>query len=334
MTRISRSLAALALVLAAASAAAAQTVTYRVSVPEPEHHWLHVEATFPALPRAPLMLTMSRSSPGRYATHEFSKNIFEIRIDDGAGKALAYERPAVNQWRVAQHAGTVRVTYKIYGDRIDGTYLGIDHTHAHMNMPATLMWAEGLESRPARITFVPPQGRTWRIASQLFPASDPLTFTAPNLQYLMDSPTEFSDHVLKSFSVKGPDGRDVTLRVAVHHLGTDAEVQKYADDIAKIARVQAMIFGELRSSPIICPGPTATAWSIATAPSSPAARSRRDSARRRTSCFMPGTSSASGLTIWSRSISGTPTSPTRSGSRRGSRSTTDRSRSRARASPT
>ncbi|MDQ3070427.1 MAG: M61 family peptidase [Acidobacteriota bacterium] len=252
MTRFTRLAVALGFVLAGAASAAAQApVTYRISVPEPEHRWLQVEATFPATGRAPLTLVMSRSSPGRYATHEFGKNIFEIAAFDGAGKAVPLVKTKVNEWVAARHDGTVRVVYKLYGDRIDGTYLGVDGTHAHMNMPATLMWAAGLEDRPARVTLVQPPARQWKVATQLFATSDPLTFTAPNLQYLMDSPTEFSDHVLKSFTVQGPNGRDATIRVAVHHAGTDAQVQAYADNIAKIARVQAMIFGEF---PVFEPG--------------------------------------------------------------------------------
>lgn len=245
-TTLQRGLSAAVLLLAGAAAAAAQApVTYRVSVPEPQHHWLQVEAVFPAGGRGPLLITMSRSSPGRYATHEFAKNIFDFKAFDGTGRQMPFARPAVNQWRIAQHDGTVRIVYRIYGDRIDGTYLGVDATHAHMNMPATLAWAEGLEMRPVRVTFVQPPGRTWRIASQLFPTDDPLTFTAPNLHYLMDSPAEFSDHILKTFTVTGPDGRDASIRAAIHHAGAEAEAQAYADAAAKIARVQAMIFGEL-----------------------------------------------------------------------------------------
>jgi len=245
-TKQLRGVAAAAVLHIAAAAAYAQSpVTYRVSVPEPEHHWLEVEAQFPEGGRGPLVINMSRSSPGRYATHEFAKNIFAFKAYDGAGRQLPFARPTVNQWRIAQHDGTVRVVYRIYGDRIDGTYLGVDSTHAHMNMPATLVWAEGLEMRPARVTFVQPPGRSWKVATQLFSTDDPLTFTAPNLQYLMDSPTEFSDHALKTFTAKGPDGREETIRAAIHHMGSDDDVATYMDALQKIARVQAMIFGEL-----------------------------------------------------------------------------------------
>ncbi|MBA3949099.1 MAG: M61 family metallopeptidase [Acidobacteria bacterium] len=234
----------LALQLATAAAFAQAPVTYTISVPEPEHHWLQVEATFPAGGDGPLVLNMSRSSPGRYAVHEFAKNIFEFTAYDGAGRELSSARPSVNQWRIAQHDGTVRIVYKIYGDRIDGTYLGIDPTHAHMNMPATLVWADGLEMRPARVTFVPPPGRAWKVATQLYATNDPLMFTAPNFHYLMDSPTEFSDHVLKSMTVQGPDGRAATIRAAMHHAGSAADADAYASALEKIAREQARIFGE------------------------------------------------------------------------------------------
>ena len=52
----------------------------------------------------------------------------------------------------------------------------MDSTHAHMNIPATLMWARGFEMRPARVTFVPPPGQQWRVATQLYPTVDPYTF--------------------------------------------------------------------------------------------------------------------------------------------------------------
>ncbi|MEJ7664157.1 MAG: hypothetical protein WKG07_33830, partial [Hymenobacter sp.] len=44
----------------------------------------------------------------------------------------------------------------LYGDRSDGTYAGIDQQHAHLNMPATLCYALGLESRPAEVQFERP----------------------------------------------------------------------------------------------------------------------------------------------------------------------------------
>ena len=242
-TRIAAA-AALATLLFAGVARAQEPVTYRISFPAPEHHYAEVEVTFPAVPAGPLEARMSRSSPGRYALHEFSKNVFDFKAFDGKGKALTASRPNPYQWNVAGHDGTVRVTYKIFGNHVDGTYLGIDESHAHMNIPATFMWARGFDMRPVRVTFVPPSGRKWKPATQLFPTSDPWTFTAPNLQYFMDSPTELSDYTLRSFKVRNPGGKEFTIQTAVHFDGTPSAIDEYVAGTEKIVLEQGAVFGE------------------------------------------------------------------------------------------
>lgn len=204
---------------------------------------MQVDVTFPELPHGTLQVRMSRSSPGRYALHEFAKNVFDVRIANSAGAPLVASRPNLHQWDIDGHDGTVRVTYKVFGDRIDGTYLAIDSTHAHINMPAALMWARGLDMRPAIVRFEPPAGSRWQVATQLMPGSDPHTFTAPNLQYLLDSPSEFSAFALRTFTVDD-GGRRPVFRVALHHAGSDADLDAYAGDTEKIVREMKYVYGE------------------------------------------------------------------------------------------
>jgi predicted metalloprotease with PDZ domain len=222
--------------------AAAQPVSYRLSFPEPEHRWMQVEVVFTNVPAGPLQLRMSRSSPGRYALHEFSKNVFGVTITNAAGAPLTVTRPSLHQWDVTGHSGEVRVTYRVFGDRVDGTYLGIDSTHAHINMPAALMWARGLDRRPAVVRFQPPAGQSWRVATQLMPGPDAQTFTAPNLQYLMDSPAEFSSFALRTFNIAEEPGP--TFRLAVHHQGTDGELDSFAGDVQKVVAEARRVIGE------------------------------------------------------------------------------------------
>jgi predicted metalloprotease with PDZ domain len=244
MRQIRRSALAVSLfTLVAAAALAQQPTVYRISFPAPEHHYAEVEVTFPSAP-ATLEARMARSSPGRYAIHEYSKNVFDVRAFDGKGKALTAVRPNPYQWNVTGHDGTVRITYKVFGNHVDGTYLGIDSTHAHMNIPPTFMFARGFDARPVRVTFVQPKGRNWKVATQLFPTSDPFTFTAPNFQYFMDSPTEMSDFGVRSFKVRNPDGREQTIITAVHHDGPDSALDEYVAGTEKIVREQGAIFGE------------------------------------------------------------------------------------------
>ena len=237
----------LALKVLAGSSAWAQPVPfeYRLSFPSPEHRWMQVEARFGGLPAGTAEIRMSRTSPGRYALHEFAKNVFEVRITNAAGRELQPERPSLHQWNVSGHDGTVVVTYKVFGDRTDGTYLSVDAAHAHMNMPATVMFVRGQLARPARVTFVQPPGRQWRLATQLFPTSDPMVFTAPNIHYLMDSPAEFSDFTLRSVAIDDGVNGPQTIRVALHHDGSDGDADAYSRDVETIVREAMKIFGEL-----------------------------------------------------------------------------------------
>jgi predicted metalloprotease with PDZ domain len=218
-------------------------VVYQVSFPAPEHRFAQVSVTFPDV-SATLQARMSRSSPGRYAVHEFAKNVYDVHAADGRGRELQPTRPNPYQWDVAGHDGRVTMTYKVYGDRVDGTYLGIDTTHAHMNLPATLMWARGFEERPVRITFAPPAGLNWKPATQLFTTDEPWTFTAPNLQYLFDSPTELSAYALRQFNVTNPDGKRFVIRAAVHADADARKIDQYAGGLEKIVNEAMAVFGE------------------------------------------------------------------------------------------
>jgi len=214
-------------------------IRYRFSFPQPQHRWMQVEATFPDLESGTLELRMSRSSPGRYSLHDFAKNVYDVGAVGADGRGIQPTRPDPYGWNVAGHGGSVTVGYKVYGDRVDGTYLAVDETHAHINMPAAIMWAHGLDDRPATLTFEEPAGMRWQVATQLHASSSPLEFTAPNLQYLMDSPVEFGPVSVRQFTAGGR-----TFRFSLHHTGTDAELDGYVKDVEKIVRQEGAIFGE------------------------------------------------------------------------------------------
>src|SRR6185503_12421179 len=209
-----RGLVGIAILWMSLSIEAASPISYRFSFPEPQHRWMQVEASFSDLGSAPLELRMSRTSPGRYSLHDFAKNVYDVHAFAADGRELAAVQPDPYGWTVPEHAGAVTVKYKVFGDRVDGTYLAVDTSHAHLNMPAAIMWARGLDDRPATLVFEPPAGVRWQIATQLQPGATPYEFTAPNLQYLMDSPTEIGPVSIRQFSVGGR-----TFRFALHHTG-------------------------------------------------------------------------------------------------------------------
>jgi predicted metalloprotease with PDZ domain len=239
---------ALLLVLLAApgtllAQAGAPPVRYQVSLADRAHHEARITATFSGLPVRPLELRMSRSSPGRYAVHEFAKNLYDLTVRDSRGRPLTATRPNPYQWDVAGHDGTVVVEYTLFADRADGTYSGIDRTHAHLNSPATFIWARGLDRRRVTVQF-PDLPANWGVATQLAIGAEPGTWQARDFQYFMDSPIELSDFDLRSWTVTS-GGREQTIRLAIHHAGTAVEVDRYVADIQKVVLEQAAVYGSL-----------------------------------------------------------------------------------------
>ncbi len=241
MRLLARSIAALLALIP--GALAAQQIAYDVSFPNAAHHEARIAVRAAGLPRVPAMFRMSASSPGRYALTGFAKNVYDVSAVDGRGRALEVTHTDPSGWSVAGHDGAVTLTYTVFGDRGDGTYMQVDLSHAHLNIPATFIWVRGQAARPIRVTFHPPEGSGWRIATQLIPTSDSTTFTAPNLDYFMDCPTELSAFTLREWQVSG-GGHPATLRLALHHLGTEAEADSFALMARRVVDQEIAVFGE------------------------------------------------------------------------------------------
>ena len=223
---------------------AGEEIRYTVSFPNAVHHEAEIRVVFPDLGSAPLELRMSRTSPGRYALHEFAKNVYDVRIEGADGSTLGADRPDLHQWTVSDHGGRVTVRYTLFADRIDGTYAAVDPEGAMLNIPASMMWARGMEDRPIRITFEPPEGSNWSAATQLVPTDDPLTFTSPDYAYFLDSPTLLADLSVREWTVES-NGTPYRIRFALHHAGSEGDVDTYVEMVERVVEQELAVFGEL-----------------------------------------------------------------------------------------
>lgn len=236
----------LSCILAVLTTSAQNVLQYSISFPNAVHHEAEISIDVPNAPSGPLTFRMSRSSPGRYATHEFGKNVYGVKAVNSKGTNLPVVQVEGDVYRVDKHDGAVKISYTIYGNHVDGTYLAIDETHAHMNMPATFMWFPAMTERTINITFNDLDKYNWKAATQLSPASEKNTFTAPNLQYFMDSPTELSDFKLATWKDVNPGNKVQTVRLSSHGTADDQTViDNYAKMVAKVVAEQKAVFGEL-----------------------------------------------------------------------------------------
>lgn len=219
------------------------TILYEISFPNIAHHEAEVKATFTTLPAGPLHARMARSSTGRYALHEFSKNVYDVKAVDSKGKALTITRPDAYGWDVAGHDGTVTITYTLFANRADGTYPGFDLVQAHIQPQGTFMYARGLEARPIKLTIHKPDP-SWTVATQLVGDKSGEVFTAPGMQYLFDSPTHLGKIQWREWQ-ETSGGRTQTIRAAVDDPAPSSSVDVYAAGAAKIVKEAAAVFGEL-----------------------------------------------------------------------------------------
>ncbi|MEH6680719.1 MAG: PDZ domain-containing protein [Sediminicola sp.] len=225
------------------AASIAQTNSYEISFENAVHHEAEIKITFPDISSKTVDITMSRSSPGRYALHEFAKNVYNFKATDSQGTELTVSRPDPYRWTVTGHDGTVHINYTLFADRADGTYSQIDQTHAHLNMPATFMYVADLAERPIDIVFNVREDLGWKVATQLQNKGEN-GFSAPNLDYFMDSPTEISNFSLRQFEVES-NQKNYTVQFVLHHEGTEAELDTYFEKVKKVVLAEKEVFGEL-----------------------------------------------------------------------------------------
>lgn len=216
-----------------------QTNTYVISFENAAHHEAEIKASFPNLKTKTVTARMSRTSPGRYALHEFTKNVYSFKATNSKGEALSVKRPDPYSWEITGHDGTVHISYTLFANRGDGTYSQVDDTHAHLNMPATFIFMDTTEERPIEVTFDTRQDLNWKVATQLKKLTATKYF-APNLYYFLDSPTEVSDYQLREFKVDGQN-----IRFVLHSPDSSEDFDTYWEQVKKVVREQKAVFGEL-----------------------------------------------------------------------------------------
>ncbi len=222
-------------------------VHYQLDLQDVAQNYATITLSFHAATNQPMTLVMASASPGRYARHDFAKNIIDIKAFDANNKPLKLERSGVSNWQLWPTTGTVQVRYRLFADHADGTYSQLDASHAHLNMPASFLFVPDHAEQPISLT-VRNQPTSWQVASQLQrqqPAGGASTvYQAKNLQEFMDSPLEISAHERLTFSQMS-NGQPYQIAIALHHQGTQAQAQHLQQLVQGFVKEQQAIFGEL-----------------------------------------------------------------------------------------
>lgn len=221
-----------------------RSIFYSISFPNAVHHQAEIVMTLPQTPAGTLQFRMSRSSPGRYATHEFGKNIYNIKATGMDGKELPLKQTEGDVYTLEEHPETIKISYTVFADWTDGTYADIDDSHAHLNMPAIILWTVGQDAKPVTIELNDLDKYGWKVATQL-KNEGANVYSAPNFQYLMDSPMELSNFKESSWKVTNTDGSTQTINLVAHSNDNQDVVDNFGKMVAKVVLEEKAVFGEL-----------------------------------------------------------------------------------------
>ena len=232
------------LLVATTSIKAQQEISYIVSFPNVVHHEAEVSMIIPNVPaNTPLKVRFARSSPGRYATHEFGKNIYALKAFDVNGKALNVNQSSGDVYEIAKPTTKVKITYTVFGNWVDGTYAAFDETHAHINIPAVFAFPIGMDKRARTVQFSNIENKDWKVGTQLKPLGNG-TYYAKDFQYFMDSPIHMSNYNAASWEVKDVSGKTQTMHLLSHSDDDEIAVFNYAEMLKKVTAEQKAVWGE------------------------------------------------------------------------------------------
>ena len=220
------------------------TIVYTLDLANVQQHELRITVDFPAVSPGVFYVKMPQSSPGRYAQHNFAKNVYDLKAYGAGGEEIAVHPDNIARWAIAGHGGAVRLEYTLFANGGDGTYSGIDDRKLHLNMPASFIYGDQLNDRPVLLRLKKDQRPDWTVATQLVDVGN-RSFAAPNYYYFFDSPTLVGDIMRGSFQVKNPDGKEQTIELTMMHEGTRAEFDDYLAWTEDVVRTQQKVYGEL-----------------------------------------------------------------------------------------
>ena len=219
------------------------TIVYSLDLSNVQEHELYVTVDFPAVPEGIFYVKMPQSSPGRYAQHNFARNVYDLRATGAGGDSVTVARVDPTTWAITGHGGSVRLRYTLFANGGDGTYSGVDDRKLHLNMPASFLYGEDLNDRPVMLQLPAGQRPEWEVATQLVDLGG-RRFAAPNYYYFYDSPTMVGELRRAEFTVASGERTD-TIEVALMGEADEATFTEYVDWVERTVRAQQGIYGEL-----------------------------------------------------------------------------------------
>jgi predicted metalloprotease with PDZ domain len=236
---------ALSLSVLVAPAAMAQdrglTIEYTVKVADIPRQLFHVTTDIRNISQPSLDLSLPVWSPGWYVIENYGKNVARFRVAEPGGRALRPVQVRKQTWRIdTKGISRITVEFDYLANVLSANQARIAADYAFFTGTQLFLMPESHRSRPSVVKFDVPSG--WKIASGLDETADPIVFTAPEYDTLVDQPTLMGHFDVTRFTV---DGKPHDLVLNPPGVYSADRARTLAGHLSKLAETQGRIFGGL-----------------------------------------------------------------------------------------
>jgi predicted metalloprotease with PDZ domain len=224
------------------TARSAEPIRYVLRFPEPQTHYVEIEAHVPAEGAGEVELMMPVWTPGSYLVREYARHLEKLSATDPAGKPLKLTKVRKNRWKIeTRGAGEISVRYRVYGRAMSVQGNWIDRSFAILNGAATFLTLASGGDRPHEVALILPDFWSKSVTGlPEAPGGGPHHYIAADFDTLVDSPLYAGNPAIYEFRVDG----------IPHFLVNEGEAELWdgprsARDVEAIVRTQRAFWGSL-----------------------------------------------------------------------------------------
>jgi len=215
-------------------------IDYTVAVASTEAHLFHVTADVQNISEPRLELSLPTWTPGWYTVENYFKNILRFAVTDSKGARLQPMMTRKQTWLVdTKGLNRIKVEFDYRADVLALNQAKITNDLAFFTGTELFLMAANHRKTPSTVRFATPAG--WRIVSAL-KQTDATTFTAPDYDTLVDSPTEMGNFDVTEFEVEKKPHYLVTSPAGAF---SKDKAAKFVEMLAKVAEADSAVFGGL-----------------------------------------------------------------------------------------
>ena len=221
----------------------AKEINYRLSMPNPQNHYFHVEMYIEDFKEKEITVKLPVWAPGSYLVREFSKNLNQVKAENGTKNPLKIKKTSKNTWKIETNGSkSIRVYYEVYAFELSVRTSFLDLTHGFVSGAGVFMYVEGNKNCAGKLDVVPYKDfsqitTALPLASMDISKDGSKTFSYNDFDQLVDCPIEIGNQEIFEFTAAG-----IPHVVAIYGDG-NYSVSKLKTDMKKIVEECTAVFG-------------------------------------------------------------------------------------------